>query len=112
MHEHYDANGDFTGTTVLTRESEWNDETRELALALTYLEDKTCSGCGNDLEKSLEPSHSWDVDDKTVCHACAALATVQRDVSEAHKDEKPHRGRPMHMDGRIFTVRLYSEDGA
>ena len=54
--------------------------------------------------------HSWDVDDKTVCHSCAAKRTVEREFGEKHKDDKPFPGRPMADEGRIFTVRLYGEE--
>lgn len=96
---------------MVAREAEWDDEQRELALALTFLEDTSCSGCGNDLRVSLQRGHSWDVDNETRCWACAAKEIVQRDDHEAHKDDKPVRGRAMYLDGRFYTVSLFSEDG-
>lgn len=96
---------------MVSREAEFDDEQRELALALTFLEDVSCSGCGNDLRVSLERGHSWDVDDKTRCWACASKETVERDDHEAHKNDKPMKGRPAYFDGRFYTVGLFTEDG-
>lgn len=96
---------------MVSREVEWDDEQRELALALTFLEDVSCSGCGNDLRISLEGGHSWDVDNETRCHACAAKDTVERDDHEAHKNDKAMKGRPGYFDGRFYTVSLYAKDG-
>ena len=96
---------------MVSREAEWDDENRELALALTFLEDVSCNRCGNDLRVSLEKGHSWDVDNTAKCYACAAKELVERDDHEAHKNDKPVRGRAMHHDGRFYTVSLFTEDG-
>lgn len=109
MHEHFDAEDNFTGSTVITRQAEWDDESRELAMADSYLDAKACPGCGNDLEVSLQPGHSWDVDEDTVCYACAALTTVRRDSQKDHEKESPVKGKPMFLDGRIHTVRLFDD---
>ena len=58
------------------------------------------------MEVALVAGHTWDVDIDTRCHACAALATVKRDVHEKHKDDKTFTGRQLWEDGRIHTVSL------
>lgn len=91
---------------VVTRESEWDEVARARAEALTFVEDTTCSGCGNDLNHTLEVEEPYDVDDKTVCHACRALAIIRRLDEHNHESEDKQAGpaQPRHGDGRIYTV--------
>ena len=90
---------------MVTRESEWDEQQRRRAEGLTYYEDFTCAGCGGDLHRTLTYEGPYDVDDKTVCYSCRALATGQRWDEHLHKDEKPGPADFHHSDGRKYTVR-------
>jgi hypothetical protein len=105
LHEHYDVDGALTGSTVVTRESEWDDTARARAEALLLVEDTSCNKCGGDLNRSLQRGPVYDVDTDTVCYSCAALELVEREEGTRHENDKPFPGRQMYMDGRIYTVR-------
>lgn len=102
-HEHYDAVGNLTGTTVVTHEPEWDDVTRSRAEALTHLEDTTCASCQNDLLRSSDADVARlgvDVDDTVVCWSCAAKEQHERHLHEVHKDN------PSFFDGRALIATL------
>lgn len=51
----------------------WTARDRELALALTEIEDAQCKGCGQPQWLAFDPNVSWDVDDDPWrCHPCTA----------------------------------------
>ena len=68
--------------TVVTREPEWDEESRGLLVALADLEASSCDGCGHPLEESMSPdgdrgnragTHYYEADPAPHrCHACAA----------------------------------------
>ena len=89
VHEHYDADGALTGTTVVRRESEWDDETRDRALSLAAYQDSVC-GCGCGL--SVEDAHKDQpfVVDKFKCYARRAIDLKREaDVKRAKKEKWP-----------------------
>lgn len=112
LHESYDADGNLTGSVVVTREAEWDLQARALAEALVKMEDDTCPGCGNDLNHTLTVHEPYDVDVDTVCWACRARSIVERMDSDQHKaqDEKAPPGTPKRSDGRIYPVRPMTMD--
>ena len=85
VHEHYDAAGVLTGTTLVPG---WTDEDRAWALGLALNEANRCPR-GHDLVESLSDDWRWVPDLPLVCNACVALdAAVKR-------TEKDHRHRAM-----------------
>lgn len=119
-HEHFDAGGNPTGYTVVSREPEWDDHSRAEALAAVQLENLTCRRCGQYMSQVMAKSE----DDSPVvvwrsgkayrvlelrCEACASLETVERDASEADKKHEkqspPARGRAQPKDGRRFVAK-------
>ena len=114
-HTHYDSDGAVTGYTVVEREPEWQEIDRHEAEGLLYYEATRCGNCGNDLHVTLETDedgkhpHAWDVDNTTVCWSCASVEMVKRTDQNAHRDDKPRAGKPMYMDGRLYTATQYIE---
>ena len=85
LHEHYDAEGTFTGSTVVTRPG-WTDDARAWALGLAEREAAQCSR-GHDLTESLDDAWKWLPLPPAVCNACVALDSAV----EAHKTDPRHR---------------------
>ena len=84
IHEHFDQAGEPAGSTVVWRESMWDDEARDRAIALTMFEDGVCSCCGLPVEKAYNPEQVFKVD-KAVCHARRAIDKIERAEREKHK---------------------------
>jgi len=81
--EHYDAAGNLTGRSVITRRSPWTDEDRGWLLALRAEEQETCSGCGQPLDVCRDPktAGTWTprVD---VCQACVVVEAEAQNQQE------------------------------
>lgn len=100
VHEHYDADGVFTGTTVVTRESMWDDESRGRAMRLAEYEAGLCRHCGQPEHIAHTPGQPITVD-SFICHPSRAVE-IQRRADEAkHKDERPKDGGRWN-DGRHY----------
>lgn len=85
LHEHYDAAGEFTGSTVVTRPG-WSEVARAWALGLALREDAQCPR-GHDLTESLDEQWKWEPQLPYVCFACVAHeAAVKR-----HEKDPYHR---------------------
>lgn len=92
VHEHYTlttegdpTTGVLTGITVITRESEWDDDTRERALALYEYENSMCGcGCGRPASETREKTPY--VIHEATCYAGRALDQHRRTERERHKD--------------------------
>lgn len=90
VHEHYDADGILTGTTVVTHEPLWDDEDRGRALALDEYEHSICPcGCQQTIADATDPTRAFVIEDY-VCLARRALAKHERAVTDrAEKTKKP-----------------------
>jgi hypothetical protein len=90
IHQHYDAEGNYTGHTVITRESPWDDETRDRALRLHQYESNLCGcGCGQPVVETYGKQQVYKVD-KFTCLAGRALAMAKReDDKEAEREKRP-----------------------
>lgn len=85
LHEHYDPDGNLTGSTVVTRPG-WSDDARAWALALSLREANQCPR-GHDLAESLDPAWKWDPLPPAVCNACVAEgASIDK-----HQKDPRHR---------------------
>jgi len=78
VHEHFDADGNVTGRTVVTVESEWTPEARAWALGLALREHVECRKCGGSLAETTDPGWAWEPDPPTVCFRCVALANAEK----------------------------------
>jgi len=78
-HERFDADGNLIERTVITREPEWDDETRDWALALTAAEDNQCPVCGGPRDECTDPNNEfkWVGIGPYRCHRGTASATHQ-----------------------------------
>lgn len=75
-HQHFDADGNHTGTTVVTVPSRWTEESKGWELAYQeYLE--TLCDCGVPKHIAHDPERAWAVG-WTECRRCAAIAQVMR----------------------------------
>lgn len=73
-HTHYDAEGNTTGVTVVTREPEWDDEQRSLALARIDYQNGIHGPCGTHLAKALDHTVQRVVEqERFVCLDCEAI---------------------------------------
>lgn len=78
--------------SVTVTEPEWDDEQRQVALALAEVEADECPGCGHPLSESM----AVDADGRYVaeaagrCHACDAVAIAAESATEA---PRPHLRR-------------------
>lgn len=113
-HEHFDADGNLTGTTTVTRESEWNAYTRSRAFALMAYEAQRCPKCSNygtlvPVEEGLRYVR-WDEHGRRIevaqyrCLTCASREAVQRAWAEKHEKDKPEPGKAGPGDGLMFMA--------
>lgn len=89
LHEHYDADGNHTGSTVVTVPG-WTSDDRAWALGLSIREAAQCPR-GHDLTESLDYGWKWEPQPPAVCFACAAL---EGSVKKHEKD--PHARAMLH----------------
>lgn len=73
---------------MVTRESEWDDATRDRAERFAEYERSLCPcGCGVTVDQAWDPFFEpWAVDHYT-CYARRALEKVRRDWEETHKGQ-------------------------
>lgn len=89
VHEHYDAEGNYAGRTVVTREPEWDDEQREVALEHVRHKKMIHRGCGNHMSVALDPTVARHVDHFSAsCEDCAA---IERERAAWHSGQR-HEG--------------------
>ena len=87
VHEHYDADGNFTGRTVVTRGSLWDDNSRARAMRLYEHNNAICRcGCGLPYAVSHDPDQPFIVDSE-VCYAGRQLAKVREDETKKHEND-------------------------
>lgn len=79
-----------TGYTIITREAEWDDESRGRALRLGEHEAGMCP-CGCGLQMAVAHSDAPIRVEKFVCRARRAMAIVERNERNENKDAKPDR---------------------
>ena len=91
VHEHFDADGNLTGRTVVTVESPWTPEARAWALGLALREHAECRKCGGSLAETTNHEWAWEPTPPTVCFRCVALANAEK----TH-DASPYRAGLIH----------------
>ena len=80
-HEHYDADGNLTGRTVIRRESAWDDGERDAQHALDLL---VCPSCGNLRSVCSDPARDWHPHE-SVCWPTATREWGVRRLQAKHE---------------------------
>lgn len=109
-HEHFYEDG-LLVRTVVTREPEWDDEQRNLMLALAQYKAELCD-CGNHISLTDDPSNVFQPTER-VCAVCAGAdryTRVQQEADEKAIGEKPSAHTPRPSDGRRTYMRLLPPD--
>lgn len=107
MHEHYDAEDNLTGYTVVTREAEWSDVERGKMLDLAEYEAGIhVDGCGYHSTVANDRGNYFTVESET-CPLCAQLARKQRiqQAAETEAEKKAQPSTPRPGDGRRTYLR-------
>ena len=106
-------------TTVVTREPEYDADSRARVLALMAWESNRCPKCHN--YDSIEPVPTAEQGVVTWpngrafrihqyrCQACGALEIFQRHWTAEHEKDKPFPGQAMPIDGLMTVVRPATE---
>lgn len=113
-HTYYDAAGEpcvaaEAHTTVVTRETEWDDEQVTRMLALDYIEAGVCAcGCGLPREVAHDEKSNLATQ-SVICHARKWLTVDQRDAEQSAKhpkdrDPKWVAGQALPGDGVLWSV--------
>jgi hypothetical protein len=92
VHEHFDADGNLTGTTVVTRESMWDDEARGRALRLAEYEASICPKCGLPMAVCHDPDQAFAVHDSQ-CYGERAIERVEATHRKKDHEDDWWRGR-------------------
>lgn len=76
------------GTVVVTRDSPWDDDEREVQFSYDAA---ICPSCGNLRSVCSDPATPW-YPQRSICYASAALDVVQRRLALGHKTPgwEPH----------------------
>lgn len=82
VQEHFDADGNRTGSTVTTMEPMWSESDRELAFALDEYDRSRCPcGCGASIEEAEDAERAFRIDKRT-CYARRAIEKVRRQEAD------------------------------
>lgn len=113
-HDHYNADGEHTGYTVITREPEWDDHSRDELLALGRYELGVHS-CGYHESLTRNPTNVFMPTEETcpVCKGRDAFSRIQHDrdqKAEKALGDDPRKSRA--SDGRTTYMRLLPPDEA
>lgn len=72
------------GSVLVTREPEWDDESRDWVLALAQWEDLHCPQCNGWLPETTDPANedAYRAEPPGRCHRCTALVAKQESYAE------------------------------
>jgi hypothetical protein len=113
-HEHFGADGNLTGWTVVTREPEWDDAERNRLLALAQYEAE-CHDCGFHWSVLDDPGNVFMPEFKTcpVCRGATRFSRIQDNADKAMREQnKDNPIAPDPADGRNLFMRQLSADEA
>lgn len=110
-HEHYDAQGELTGYTLVTRDPEFDDGDLERLLALRHYQAGVCD-CGNHESLTSDKSNVFAFEYRT-CNVCKGVdqwRRVEADEAKRLKDQFDQQpaSAPRPTDGRRLMVRQLS----
>jgi len=97
----YDEQGRMT-RSVSRSEAEWDQDQRDMVLALTEAERGECAGCGQPLGESTDPENEgrYRVDPPTRCHGCNALQIAYEKAKDyKHPEALRWNAHLPHIDG-------------
>lgn len=97
-HEHFDLEGRLTGSTVVTRESPWDEDSRDAARALHYDELERCPECNGPRADCEDPDVPW-FPQRLICWKTAASNVVHRRWQAKHEDAQPDSAGYLPTDG-------------
>lgn len=104
VHEHYDAEGNFTGRSVVAREPEWDDEQRAIVFGRIDYDAHVHQRCGNHVGRAMDPSLNRLVDRvEFECLDCQAIDAARRKYHEGRK----HTERSCDCDKQTFYIAEY-----
>lgn len=107
VHIHYDVEGNEAGRTVVTRQSPWDDEQREIALDMQSYERQLCPSCHGHMSKTMDASVARDVQHEHVeCLDCKAIDQVRaaHHKNSGHTDDRCDCNRFMTWVDRYVPV--------
>lgn len=112
-HEHFDADGNPTGVTIVTREPEWDDHQRRRMQALIAYQAGVHDECGvhQSLAESPDFYWTWEARRCPVCATTAAHLRAQAEDDEAAMaalGEDPSALAERPDDGRYNVLRELS----
>lgn len=92
---------------MVTRESEWDDNSRARAEALSVFEAETCTGCGLHPTIATDPANVFTFDEHTcpVCKGQDIYGRVVADRDDRATNDKAPPGSPRPSDGRHIYLR-------
>lgn len=97
VHQHFDAEDNLTGTTIVTRESLWDDASRGLAMRL-HEHDKSIDPETGLTQDVAYAKRGFVVHNDVINYAAKAIAKVRAEDAEKHKDDDGW------MDGRRYIA--------
>lgn len=106
--EHFDAEGNLTGTSVHTTSSRWDEESRVFELAYTEYLDGLCE-CGVPRSVCMDDTGGWLVDFRTG-YRCQAMAIVQAEQDKKDQEIEKAGGKTYPSARKWFTTPVSRED--
>ena len=114
-HDHFDADGNLTGYTIVTREPEWDERARTEAIASVYADWGRCPKCGQsaatERDTLFRETRTWTWLDgrqwetfATRCLGCAAIETAERRWRKKYEKHTPTPGVYAPYDGVTWHV--------
>ena len=101
-HDHFDAEGNRTGHTIVTREAEWDDDSRQAAYADWQIDADRCPQCKGPRSDCENPDAEWYPNTYT-CWKTVAQRMANHTWEEFHKGAKSVNG--VHpSDGRFIYL--------
>ena len=101
-HDHYDADGVFTGHTIVTRDPEFTDVDRDHLTALAQVKANECPKCGGPLDQTTDTEHwSWEVTHDE-CNRCETVAFQQARDNGANRSDALKQAAPA---GRLYRAK-------
>lgn len=100
-------------STVVTREPEWDDFSRERVEALMALDHRTCPSCQNYMTLDPQGPTSWTVTapdgrkfviEALRCVTCGLEEMARRQWGDQHKDDKPNASGALASDGLMLVA--------
>jgi hypothetical protein len=95
-HEHFDAEHNLIGYTIVTRDVEFDDDEQAEVIAYEEMLDNQCPGCGGQLDETTDPDMEGEYvgSPPTRCFRCDAIAVAQEPYMGVDAHGKPKTRHP------------------